>query len=1013
MARAEICSKFRNLTAAAGFAVLAISCTKSVEYQDLRASDVEYASLQSAKYINQNEIEIETKVNLRGHFGNADVVAAVYESLDCSGTFTEQSQSSLDTIRINNLQDGIKYSFRLFITIDEKAYQTACTPWVGIDQQNPDPVTPVVPPTDMYTSQTSLQARWNPSVDHGISGLAELPYRIKLYDQAGCTGSVVKSIDTDSLLEEFAGLSHGSFYSFQVVAVDKASNESPLTCSPSAEIDIYAPGLNLSLAGSDPGFSNGVSVNVSVTNDSWAGYWCLTEDANFSPTAPTDACPGGQGPSNGWHTSRPSHYNLSAGEGLKGVYLWLLNNDGDLRTDKHPLMSIEYDITNPGLFTVAGVTGEDDLIVDEYLSDFVDPVIHWTASTGQKEYTVQILNLDTSVRCQAVASMSLIQLEIENCALVPAGNYLVRITAKDPAGNVTTAPDFPFSVDLTPPGNFMLTGVTGVSESLQDNWAPGVPRAYWSASTDAINYLVSIRDLSNGLICNQESVADPLLDYNFIGGTCSALLNGETYTVHIRSVDRAGLQTVAGNSPFQFRVDSENPVVTITNAPLTVNNDTSATFEFTTLDALSGIASVECDINGGGFAPCTTPHNYSSLVQNTYLFSLRATDIVGNVETQTHTFHVDLSPPTVNFTLQPNSYVSSTNTDFAFTAIDSGMAGVAFIECKIDGGAWATCTSPFNIPSLAPGSHSFEVQAQDQLGHMSSSIIANWMIDVTAPTIAFTSTPTTGLTNTSASIQFSAADGESPIASTECQWDAGAWSSCSSPDSRAGLSVGNHTVNIRATNAAGITSTVATYSWVIYSYSWQQTGWAGCTAVQPAWQTGGWSACSAAQPAFTYDGWGGCSASCGGGVQYRNQYCPVVGGINSRSVWCPTNSGTETRTVWCQRNDGVTVADGLCGGGRPADSQTCSRNDCPGGAPASTMACSRGGGGDCHSAQATSNSCNTHSCGGTWVSTGGYIISGTTCDIGQVAAGPCPSLGARCAIDWNGWGLAAEEYVCQ
>lgn len=33
--------------------------------------------------------------------------------------------------------------------------------------------------------------------------------------------------------------------------------------------------------------------------------------------------------------------------------------------------------------------------------------------------------------------------------------------------------------------------------------------------------------------------------------------------------------------------------------------------------------------------------------------------------------------------------------------------------------------------------------------------------------------------------------------------------------------------------------------------------------------------------------------------------------------------GVQTRTVWCQRSDGATVDDALCGGGRPAQSQTC------------------------------------------------------------------------------------------
>lgn len=939
-----------------------ISCTKNVEYQDLRVGDVEFSSLQASKYINQNQLPIETKVNMRGHFSNPEISLAVYESEDCSGEFEEQSQASFDQIVADSLADGKKYSFRLLITVDKKSYRSACTPWVGVDQQQPNPVTPVVPPSNGYTAQTSIQARWNPSVDIGISGLAELPYKIKLYDQTLCSGNVIQSIDTDSLLEEFAGLNHGVFYSFQVVAVDKAGNESPLTCSPSTEIDIYAPGLVLDNPTSDHGFSSTTTVGVTITNDSWAGYWCITENTSFQPNSPADACPGGQGPQNGWHTSAPTTYTLSNGEGLKDVRLWILNGDGDRRTDKSPSMPIEYDATAPAMFSVSGLTGEDDIIVDEFLADGVDPVVHWVASSGQKEYLVQILNLNTTMRCEATATMSLTQIEIENCSLVPGADYIVRMKATDYAGNVTFAPDFPFSVDLTPPGPFMMVGVTGATETLKDNWAPGVPHAYWTASADAVNYLISVRDMSNGLVCNEAMVADPNLDFNFNSGTCSALNNGQNYTVRIRSVDRAGLETPAGNSPYEFRVDSEVPSVTITGTPITITNITTAQFDFNVLDALSGLASVECDLNGGGYVACTTPQIYPALTQNTYLFSLRATDIVGNVNTQTHTFHVDLTPPTVTFTQQPGAYVSSTSTDFQFTAVDSGMAGVDHIECNIDNGGWFTCVSPFNIPVLPPGNHAFQVQASDTLGHMSSVITSNWMIDITGPSVTLTGMPPTGQTDTNATISFTSSDGESPVVSHQCQWDGGAWTACSSPDSRSGLSVGNHTVNVRATNAAGVTGTAATYSWVIYSYSWRTAGWVGCTAVQPSWQTGAWSGCSVGAPAYTYDGWGACSASCGGGVQYRNQYCPVVNGSDNRAVWCPTNSGTETRTVWCERNDGLTVTDGFCGGGKPPESQACSRNDCPGAAPTSSVACSRGGGSDCHSPQPTSNSCNTHAC---------------------------------------------------
>ncbi len=56
-----------------------------------------------------------------------------------------------------------------------------------------------------------------------------------------------------------------------------------------------------------------------------------------------------------------------------------------------------------------------------------------------------------------------------------------------------------------------------------------------------------------------------------------------------------------------------------------------------------------------------------------------------------------------------------------------------------------------------------------------------------------------------------------------------------------------------------------------------------CTAPTYAWRTSGFGACGA----------GACSV------------------------------GTQARSVWCERSDGTTVADGLCTGARPAQSQSC------------------------------------------------------------------------------------------
>jgi len=77
------------------------------------------------------------------------------------------------------------------------------------------------------------------------------------------------------------------------------------------------------------------------------------------------------------------------------------------------------------------------------------------------------------------------------------------------------------------------------------------------------------------------------------------------------------------------------------------------------------------------------------------------------------------------------------------------------------------------------------------------------------PTVSITSEPPASTTATDASIGFTA----SGATSVSCQLDAGSWTTCATPATESGLSVGGHTFTVRASNKAGATS--ATASWTV------------------------------------------------------------------------------------------------------------------------------------------------------------------------------------------------------
>jgi hypothetical protein len=74
--------------------------------------------------------------------------------------------------------------------------------------------------------------------------------------------------------------------------------------------------------------------------------------------------------------------------------------------------------------------------------------------------------------------------------------------------------------------------------------------------------------------------------------------------------------------------------------------------------------------------------------------------------------------------------------------------------------------------------------------------------------------PADSTTSTSATIYFSATDAKSGVASIDCQLDSQAFAACASPKTVSNLSVGSHTVNIKATDFAQNMS-VATVTWTV------------------------------------------------------------------------------------------------------------------------------------------------------------------------------------------------------
>jgi uncharacterized protein len=182
------------------------------------------------------------------------------------------------------------------------------------------------------------------------------------------------------------------------------------------------------------------------------------------------------------------------------------------------------------------------------------------------------------------------------------------------------------------------------------------------------------------------------------------------------------------------------PNTTIDSSPSNPTNSSSASFTFSGTDNVTtpGNLTFECKLDGGSFGPCTSPQNYSSLADGSHTFQVRAIDGAGNTDPTpaSFTWTIDTIAPTTTINSNPSNPTNSTSASFSFSGTDAGT-GVASFECQLDGGGFATCTSPQSYSSLADGSHTFQVRAIDGAGNVDPTPASfTWTIDTIAPTIS-------------------------------------------------------------------------------------------------------------------------------------------------------------------------------------------------------------------------------------------------------------------------------------
>ncbi len=362
----------------------------------------------------------------------------------------------------------------------------------------------------------------------------------------------------------------------------------------------------------------------------------------------------------------------------------------------------------------------------------------------------------------------------------PDGSHTFEVRATDAAGNTDGSPaSFTWELDTTAPDTTIDPPTPADPSNDTD------PEFFFSSSPPGSTFQCQL-DTGGFAACDS--------------GDTFPVTDGP-HTFEVQATDAAG-NTDPTPASFMWNVDTSPPTVDITVAPPANTDSTSAHFEFTVSDG-----TIECELDGGGFGPCDTPtsQDYAGLADGEHTFVVRSTDAATNVGSDSHTWTVDtVDPETTIDPPTPSDPSNDTAPEFFFSSDES--PDVTF-ECQLDGGGFTPCDSGDTFPVTGDTPHTFEVQATDLAGNTDPTPASfTWTLDTVAPVVTIdegaAGTPPALTNSTDAHFEWTNDD---PGATVECSLDGAPFGPCDTATTQdyTGLSSGEHTFTVRATDTAG------------------------------------------------------------------------------------------------------------------------------------------------------------------------------------------------------------------
>jgi large repetitive protein len=352
------------------------------------------------------------------------------------------------------------------------------------------------------------------------------------------------------------------------------------------------------------------------------------------------------------------------------------------------------------------------------------------------------------------------------------GSHTFTVTAKDAALNATTQ-TYTWTVDTTPP-------------TLTLNSHPGDPS---KDTTPSFGYTAG----TGTVTCTMDGSP-----FACSSSAATTTISGDTsHTFAVTNTDAALNSTTR---TYTWDLDTVAPSLSLDSHPADPSNDTTPAFSYT---AEPG-STVTCTIDGSPLSCTSTSASPSISTQVSHTFVVTATDAALNTSTQTFTWVLDTTAPSLTLDTKPTNPSNSLTPSFAYTA-----AGGSTVTCTLDGSPLA-CSSTAVTPTIAgETAHTFTVTATDAALNATTRTWS-WTLDTTAPTLTLDTKPTDPSNTLTPAFAYTAGGGST----VSCTLDASPLACGSSSVSPTVVGQGSHTFTVTATDSAQ-NATTRTYTWSV------------------------------------------------------------------------------------------------------------------------------------------------------------------------------------------------------